>query len=154
MSAAAVLPFVWAVANLRPDRRPAAEPEENPLAPQMAFYRKYTEAMLQRYVRMSMEAGKAPSLLGQEMFRGRVTSYRVRSFEDVVIFLHDVEKSLEKLDLEQQDLIWRIGLQVLLGLPPRTVVRRYGMAIDRLTRIFLSVQMLEPLQSCQGGKAA
>jgi hypothetical protein len=42
----------------------------------------------------------------------------------------------------------------LLGLPPRTVVRRYGMAIDRLTRIFLSVQMLEPLQSCQGGKAA
>lgn len=41
----------------------------------MAFYRKYTEAMLQRYVRMSMEAGKVPSLLGQEMFHGNVTSY-------------------------------------------------------------------------------
>jgi len=55
----------------------------------MAFYRKYTEAMLRRYVRMSMEAGKVPSLLGQEMFRGRVISYRVESFEDVVNLIVD-----------------------------------------------------------------
>ena len=104
----------------------------------MAFYRKYTEALLQRYVRMSMETGKVPSLLGQEMFHGHVTSYRVESFEDVVIFLHDVGKCLERLDTEQQHLISRIALQQytlgetaeLMGLKPRTVVRRYGQAVE------------------------
>jgi hypothetical protein len=126
----------------------------------MAFYRKYTEAMLQRYVRMSMEAGKVPSLLGQEMFRGKVTNYKVDSFEDVVIYLHDVGRCLEKLDKEQLDLISRISLQQytlsetaeLLGLKPRTVVRRYGQAVDTLTSIFLDVKMLEPLKCCQGGR--
>ena len=99
-----------------------------------------------------------PSLLGQEMFRGKVTNYRVGSFEDVVIFVHDVEKCLEKLDEEQQRLISRIALQQytfgetaeLMDLKLRTVMRRYGHAIDRLTRIFLNVQMLEPLKYCQG----
>jgi hypothetical protein len=108
---------------------------------------------------MSMEAGKVPSLLGQEMFRGRVTSYKVENFEDVVIYLHDVGRCLEKLDKEQQDLISRIALQQytlgetaeLMGLKPRTVIRRYGQAVDRLTRVFLSVKMLEPLKCCQGG---
>jgi hypothetical protein len=117
----------------------------------MAFYRKYTEALLRRYVRMSMEAGKVPSLLGQEMFHGNVTGYRVESFEDVVIFLHDIEKCLDKLDTEQQHLISRIALQEytlgetaeLMGLKPRTVVRRYGQAVDCLTSVFLSVKMLE-----------
>ncbi len=102
-----------------------------------------------------------PSLLGQEMFSGKVTSYRVESFEDVVIFLHDVGKCLEKLDTEQQHLISRIALQQyslgetaeLMGLKPRTVVRRYGQAVDCLTRVFLSVKMLEPLKCCQGGGA-
>jgi hypothetical protein len=160
MSAAAViLPYVWAIGQTQADlRRPEVIPRK-PVEPQMAFYRKYTEAMLRRYVRMSMEAGKVPSLLGQEMFHGKVTSYRVESFEDVVIFLHDVRKCLERLDVEQQRLIWRIALQQytlcetaeVLGLKPRTVVRRYGQAVDSLTRIFLSVKMLEPLKCCQGG---
>jgi hypothetical protein len=156
MSAAAVLPFVWALSV-----EPAAPPLP-PVEPQMAFYRKYTEAMLRRYVRMSMEAGKVPSLLGQEMFRGRVTSYRVESFEDVVIFIHDVEHCLEQLDAEQQHLITRMALQQftvgetakMLGLAPRTTIRRYGQALDRLTRIFLYAEMLEPLKRCQGGKSA
>jgi DNA-directed RNA polymerase specialized sigma24 family protein len=91
-----------------------------------------------------------------------VSSYRVESFDDVVIFLHDVEKCLEKLDEEQQQLISRIALQQytigetaeLLRLRPRTVIRRYGQAVDRLTRVFLSVEMLAPQKSCQGGRAA
>jgi hypothetical protein len=160
MSAAAViLPFVWAIGNEQAVQGSLEEEPRKPVEPQMAFYRKYTEALLQRYVRMSMEAGKVPSLLGQEMFHGRVTSYRVESFEDVVIYLHDVEKCLEKLEVEQQHLISRIALQQyslgetaeLMGLKPRTVVRRYGQAVDCLTKVFLSVKMLEPLKCCQGG---
>jgi hypothetical protein len=34
---------------------------------------------------MSLEAGRVPSLLGQEMFRAKITHYRVESFEDVVM---------------------------------------------------------------------
>jgi hypothetical protein len=156
MSAAMVLPFVWAIGAELPVMLSA--PVEQP-QPEMAFYRKYTEAILRRYVKMSMEAGKVPSLLGQEMFRGNVTNYRVGNFDDVVIFLHDVDRCLEKLDADQQQLISRMSLQQytvgetaeLLGLKPRTVIRRYGEALDRLTRVFLAAQMLEAVNSCQGG---
>jgi hypothetical protein len=156
MSAALVLPFIWAIGADLPVMVHA--PVEQ-LAPGMAFYRKYTEAVLRRYVKMSMEAGKVPSLLGQEMFRGKVTNYRVGNFDDVVIFLHDVDRCLEKLDADEQQLISRMSIQQytvgetakLLGLKPRTVIRRYGEALDRLSKVFLVAQMLEPQNSCQGG---
>ncbi len=77
----------------------------------MAFYRKYTEGLLRRYVRLSMEAGRAPSLLGREMFRGNVTNYSVTGFDDVVIFVHDVESCVKMLDEGKQHLIRRIALQ-------------------------------------------
>jgi Sigma-70, region 4 len=161
MNAIAILPIVWATGQPGiPTHRMGIA--EEPIPFQMAFYRKYTEGILQRYVRLSMESGKVPSLLGQEMFRGKVTSYRVGSFVDSVIFVHDVRKCIAKLDEEQQQLISRIALQqytvcetaALMGLKPRTVVRRYGQAIDRLTRVFLGVHMLEPQECCQGGDGA
>ena len=154
MSAALVLPFVWAFAS---EPKPTAKPVKR--RREVRFYRKYTEAMLRRYVRMSMEAGKVPSLLGKEMFRGKVTSYRVESFEDVVIFLHDIEHCLERLEPVQQMLIKRIALQEFTveetaeyaDLNPRTVVRHYRMALDQLTRVFLRVKLMQPQKCCQGG---
>ena len=153
---AAILPFVWAIGAELPVSERVAD---TGLEIDMAFYRKYTEAILRRYVRMSMEAGKVPSLLGQEMFRGKVTNYRVGHFDDVVIFLHDIDRCVARLDPDQQQLIARMALQQytvgetakLLGLGPRTVIRHYALALDRLTRIFLTARMLEPLKSCQGG---
>lgn len=138
-----------------------AQAAARPAAPEMAFYRKYTEGILRRYLRMSMEAGKVPSLLGKEMFRGKVTQYQVKSFEDVVIFVHDVEKCLGKLDKLQQELITRIALQEytqgeaagMVGLGLRTVGRRYAESLDRLTEIFLEVKILEPMLACQEGMA-
>jgi len=155
MSAALViLPMVWATSSV------SAEPEENfselveqgRTAPEVAFYRKYTEALLRRYVRLSMEAGRAPSLLGREMFRGNVTNYSVQGFDDVVIFVHDVESCVKMLDEEGQHLIRRISIleftleetASLLQLPLRTVHRRYGRALDELTEIFLERKLLEP----------
>ena len=152
MSAAvAVLPMVWAVASERKERRSVPEPE-------LAFYRKYTEGMLRRYLNLSMEAGRVPSMLGKEMFRGHVTSYKVHGFDDVVIFVHDVEKCLKKLTETQQTLIERIALQEytqgetaqLLRMSLRTVVRRYAEAVDVLTSIFLEAGLLEPFAACQG----
>jgi hypothetical protein len=106
-----------------------------------------------------------PSLIGQPIFRGRVTSYRVRSFEDVVIFVFDVEKCLRQLDARSQELIARITLQEytqgetagLTGMSLRSVVRHYADALDRLTAIFLKARLLEPgwelsAEACQAPK--
>jgi predicted DNA-binding protein (UPF0251 family) len=138
----------------------APEPARNrprPASPELAFYRKYTEGMLRRYVCMSMEAGRVPSLLGKEMFRGKVTNYEVHGFDDVVIFIHDIEACIRKLDDEQQWLIRRIALQQytqeeashMLGLKRQTILRRYNDAMNRLTAIFLDVKLLEPFIDCQ-----
>jgi len=79
MSAALViLPVVWATASAstRTAELLPEDVEQRRTAPEVAFYRKYTEALLRRCVRFSVEAGRAPSLLGREMFRGKVTTWR------------------------------------------------------------------------------
>ncbi len=153
MSAAlAVLPMIWATTQME------EVVERAVVSPSLAFYRKYTEGLLRRYAHMSMEAGRVPSLLGKEMFRGRVTNYVVHGFDDVVIFVHDVEKCLEKLDVEQQQLVERIAVQEytqaeaaeLLGLSHRTSIRRYTEALDVLTAIFLERGLLDPASDCKG----
>lgn len=147
MSAALVLPVIWATAEVEPVRAARRVPP----APEMAFYRKYTEGMLRRYVRLSMEAGRTPSLLGrEELFRGRVTNYTVHGFDDVVIFVHDVERTLAMLDDADQRVLRRIAMQEytqaeaakMFGLTLRTLVRRYQDALDRLTRLFLDRELL------------
>jgi hypothetical protein len=129
------------------------------------LYRERTVSMLRRYMRLSVEVGRLPSLLGREFFRTRVTSYSVSTFEDTVIFVHDVDRSLEKLDWFEKELIGKIVLQeysqdqaaILLGCWRRTVARRYLEAVDRLTEIFLEGGLLTALpeqdstysESCQ-----
>ena len=132
-----------------PRRVPAPSP-----GPSVDLYRRYTEALLRRYVRMSLEVGRTPSLLGREMFRAKVTSYRVQSFEDVVIFVHDIERCIAQLKPRHQEIIARMALQeytvletaALFRIPPMTALRRYGHALDRLTAILLSARMLERLR--------
>jgi hypothetical protein len=149
MSAALVLPYVWAYGRSQAVLK-APTPEPDPAEPRLAFYRKYTEALLRRYVRMSMEAGKVPSLLKQDMFRGKVSSYRIGNFDDMVIFIADVDRCLHKLDTEDQELIEHLAMHAyslletaeMLHMPLRTTIRRYGIALDRLTRILVDVQLL------------
>src|SRR5277367_2294179 len=59
-------------------------------------YRSRTMALLRRYARASVEVGRLPSLLGREFFRSRVTSYSMRNFEDTMVFVTDMEHTLEK----------------------------------------------------------
>jgi hypothetical protein len=139
-----ILPMVWGAEEWWPELE-ASKPVAD-----RAYYRRYTEALLRRYQRMSMEAGRGPSLLGRELFRGRVTGYQVHSFEDVVIFVHDVEKCLARLSAEQRYFIERIALQEytqdetveLTGVERRTMLRRYRDALDRLTTILLEKGLL------------
>jgi len=176
------LPRVWAVASPRPQRcrgnkhpnppvrvpvavsqavaqSTSGEPDSPP--PELAFYRKYTQALLRRYMRLSMGAGRVPSLIGRELFRGNVTHYRVHGLEDVVIFCHDVEKRLQQLKDLDRELIKRVGLQqfsqgeaaVMLGISLRNCVRQYAEALDRLTLWFLKDRLLEIQKCCQEGKS-
>jgi DNA-directed RNA polymerase specialized sigma24 family protein len=118
--------------------------------PDMWLYRDCTVALLKRYMRLSVEVGRLPSLLGREFFRTRVTSHQASTFEDSVIFVHDVERSLERLDGFDQELIVKMVLQEysqdetarLLGCWRRTVGRRYSEALDQLSEIFLEGGLL------------
>ena len=129
------------------------------------IYRARTVAMLRRYMRYSIETGRLPSLLGREFFRAKVTSYTVVTFEDRVIFVHDMEKCLEKLDEFSRQLIARHILQEhdqaatgkLLNCTERTVRTYVPITLDLLSEILLEVGLLEPQgtkarNSCQGGK--
>jgi len=149
-------------------------PEEEYVAPAPATdpdlwpYRDRTVGMLRRYLRLAVEVGRLPSLLGREFFRTRVTSYHTQTFEDTVILVHDVEVSLTLLDLVDRTLIGLIVAQehsheetaILLHCTRRTIVRRYGEALDRVSEIFLKRNILSYLpgqrsitpKSCQEGK--
>lgn len=147
MSAALTLPYVWAgPAKALVQHRSASVPVDG-----IAFYRKRTELLLRRYLYVSLQTGRVPSLLGNSVFRGRASSHRIRSFEDAVIFLFDIEKCLKKLDAFSQELIARITLQEytqeetahLTGQSLRSITRKYGESIDKLTRIFLDMELLD-----------
>jgi hypothetical protein len=175
-----VLPRIWATASsqahpVQERKRPhclrlaatqakprqPAPPREAVLAtprqrrsvvPGLVFYRVYTEALLRRYATMSMENGRVPSLLGRELFSGQVTGYKVKAFDDSVIFVHDVDNCLKLLDPGSRHLVRRIAVEgytreetaALIGVSLRTVFRRYGEAIDKLTRLMLDRNILAP----------
>jgi DNA-directed RNA polymerase specialized sigma24 family protein len=99
----------------------------------------------------SMEIGRVPSLLGDFSFRGRSSNQRSYTFEDSVIFVHDVERCLTRLNPLERELVGRIALQeytlaetaAMTGLSVRTAVRRYADALDRLTHVFLRLGLMQ-----------
>ena len=130
-------------------------------------YRRRTVALLRRYARASIEVGRLPSLLGREFFRSRVTSYTMRNFEEVVIFVADMERAIEKLSAIEKKMLAMNVLEEysidevarLLGCTPRNVRRLLQDALDQLSRILLAGNLMEELPSatrgrktCQGGK--
>jgi Sigma-70, region 4 len=166
MSAALHLPMVWGSgsaeqtwpgqqkteeakqagkARAKREEKQDSEPDVS-----LAFYRKHTEGMLRRYLYASMQVGRAPSILGDPIARGWVSSRPVRTFEDAVIFVLDVERCLEKLGALDRALLSRIVLQeytqpetaALLGMSPRTVTYKYPQALDRLTEKLLNAGLL------------
>ena len=171
MSAVLQLPQVWAatsgtsalqpqllasavhhIQRLRPEALEQMEqiqPTEEPVAT-YAFYRKHTENLLRRYLYASMQVGRSPNLLGESVGRGWVSSRRVRTFEDALIFVLDVERCLKKLTNLDRQMISRILLQeytqaeaaVLLGVSVRTICTKLPQAIDRLTESLVESDLL------------
>lgn len=129
--------------------------------PDLWLYRERTLGILRRYQRLSVESGRLPSLLGREFFRTRVTSYHAGTFEDAVIFVHDVARGLAQLGAFEHKLIARIALQDytqnetarVLGCWRRTVGRRFPEALDQMTEIFLAAGLLIRLPATDGARA-
>jgi len=116
----------------------------------MAFYRKHTEKILLRYLYSSMLVGRAPDILREPVARGWASSRPVKSFEDSVIFVLDVEKCLKRLNSLDRVLLGRVVLQnytlaetaLLLRVPTRSITRRFGEALDRLTQVLMDEGLL------------
>ena len=164
--------------NAARNEAPAASSDENAelewderdesqrdLDPRLWVHRKRTITMLRRYMRYAIETGRLPTLLGREFFRSQVTRYQMTTFEDRVIFVHDMEKCLERLDQFSRDVLARVVLQEyeqeqaarLLGCTRLTIVRRLNGALDELSAILKEVGMLDVTLSksrktCQGAK--
>jgi hypothetical protein len=167
LSAALQLPVVWGASSTQavwPDfkRKPPArvdiqhgaqslaiKPEAKPVVT-LAFYRKHTESMLRRYLYASMQVGRAPSILGDSVGRGWVSSRPVRTFEDAVIFVLDMETCLNRLSSLDRQMMSRIVLQeytqaeaaVLLGMSVRTICYKFPQALDHLTQQLLDSELL------------
>lgn len=163
MSAALQLPVVWGAAGPQAVwsevrkksertqattvRAPIRSPEPHA---SLAFYRKHTESMLRRYLYASMTVGRTPELLKDSVGRGWVSSRPVRTFEDAVIFVLDVESCLKRLNALDRKLLTRLVLQDytreetadMLGIARRTVSWKFPQALDRLTRLLLDAGLL------------
>ncbi len=97
-----------------------------------------------------MQVGRAPAILGEPIGRGWVSSRPVRTFEDAVIFVLDVENCLNQLGSLDRQLLCRVVIQEytqtetanLLGMSVRTIAYRLPEAIDRLTEKLLEAGLL------------
>ena len=116
-------------------------------------------------MRYSIETGRLPSVLGREFFAAPVSPYSFVTFEDRVIFVHDMETSLNQLDDFSREIIARHILQEhdqeatarLLHCAERTVRTYVPIALDLLSEILLDVGLLDRTfsireNSCQEGK--
>ena len=106
--------------------------------------------MLRRYLYASMQVGRAPSILSDPVSRGWASSRPIRTFEDAVIFVLDVERCLDKLGSLDRELLCRIVLQeytqaeaaTLIGMSVRAISYKFPEALDRLTEKLLATGLL------------
>jgi DNA-directed RNA polymerase specialized sigma24 family protein len=160
LSAALQLPLLWAAAapvpqprllasaarslqRYRKDQAAKVVPEEvEEPATSWAFYRRHTENLLRRYLYASMQVGRSPNLLDEPVGRGWASSRPIRTFEDALIFVLDVERCLDKLSRMDRFMIQRIVLQeytnpeiaAMLRMSSRTVCTKLCDALDRLSK--------------------
>jgi hypothetical protein len=132
--------------------------------PEICLYRKRTINLLRRYAKLSVETGRLPSVLSSMEFQAKITSYPLKTFEDAVIFVFDVERCLGELGEYEYEVIARV---ILRGENPdraayemhctsRSVYRTLPEALDKLSKKLLRRDILcrskiSP-KSCQGGK--
>lgn len=82
--------------------------------------------------------------------RGWASSRPIRTFEDAVIFVLEIERCLDKLGSLDRELLSRIVLQeytqaeaaTLIGMSVRAISYKFPEALDRLTEKLLATGLL------------
>jgi DNA-directed RNA polymerase specialized sigma24 family protein len=106
--------------------------------------------MLRRYLYASMQVGRTPNILGEPIARGWASSRPIRTFEDAVIFVLDIEACLNALGSLDRQLLCRVVIQeytqaetaTLLGMSSRAMSYKFPQALDRLTERLLDAGLL------------
>jgi DNA-directed RNA polymerase specialized sigma24 family protein len=100
---------------------------------------------------MSLDIGRVPSCLPREFARARRTSARGPSFEDRIIFVHDIERCMQLLDSLALQILTRVALQeysrkeaaVIFGMTLTTLSRTYDDALDMLSTVLLGHGLMD-----------
>lgn len=110
--------------------------------------------VLHRFFRTSLLLGRMPSLLGREIFRGRMRSHPAGALEDAVVFVCDVEKCLRGLAPLDQRLIafcvledhseWAAARQFHCS--QSEISRRLGRTLDLLHETFCRMGLLTRIE--------
>lgn len=126
-------------AQSRSDRELARDMEFAP-------YRSQTVTLLRRYFNASLQVGRMPQILGREVFRARTSHRKVLGLEDLMIFTHDFERFLARLQQQEKELIATLifkehsqdQVAQITGLTRFWVRARYFRAIDAVTQMSLA----------------
>jgi hypothetical protein len=116
----------------------------------LCFYRRHTCVLLRRYFYASMQASRIVSSLDSPVGRGWATSRPIRTFEDAVIFICDMDRCLNQLDSVDRAILTRIVIQdytqpeaaPLLGMSVRTLCYKLPAATDRLSAKLIDAGIL------------
>ena len=114
-----------------------------------------TMALLHRYFRMSLLVGRMPSLLGRDVFPSRMQGRTPQAFENTVVFVCDVDRCLEGLELLEQRLVayciledhteWDAARQ--FHRTQSDISRRLHHTLDLLHDTFCRLGLLKPLEA-------
>jgi hypothetical protein len=116
-----------------------------------SMFRAHTLKLLRHYLRLSLDYGRIPSVLGGEMMRARVSNTRMHTIEDETIFIHDMNRCLEReLDGDELRLMALIVFMehtfeeaaLILHYSEKQLRRKFPPIMDRLTRAFFEREFL------------
>ncbi len=135
-----------------PRTSPRSGPRQAVQTPELDLYflRAHTHGMLRRYLYTSLQTCRIGSTLDTPIGRGWVTSRPIVTFEDALIFVHDMERAIASLPSLDRDVLTRVVLQewtheetgTLLGMCTRTVASRLAKALDLLSQKLISMELL------------
>ncbi len=121
-----------------------------PPRPELCVFRDFTVRLLRRYLYMSVQLGRVPDILGREFFRSRISVRRGVTFENAVVFVHDISRCLEQLHPFDQQVIARCIMQEYthdeaarsLHCTRQTIQNHLPDALDTLTAMLLERRLM------------
>jgi hypothetical protein len=133
--------------------RPAkgkAKPVREPAEIELYMLRAHAHGLLRRYLYASLQTSRVGSTMRDPVGRGWVSSRPLVTFEDALIFVHDMERCIESLNSLDRDILTRVVIQEytqseaaqLLGMGSRTMSYKFPAAMDRLTKKLIEAELL------------